>query len=169
MSGGRWYHEVLTEQGSDGNLIIGFCLSAQDLELEQIGRNVRTCGWDGNQKLFGGKSEPFGSGWKNGDVIGVTVDFDSRKIYFHRNGKLVGSMTDFPAAMLYPAVSFRRGQRCTFNFGGTNFRHPDVLACHYSASLAPKQKTALIKVSTQEAKFSFLFFLCLQKISDFFQ
>lgn len=146
----KWYYEVTLE--SNGQILIGFATSTIGLGPDtQLGTDDRSWGWDGSQcqKFTGGKCEGFGDKtWKVGDVIGVLLDLDQRRISFSRNGVSLGvCFTDIPKdQLLYPAVSLRRYQRVTCNFGGTPFRYPDHSAFSFHLFLNEKQVAALEKL-----------------------
>lgn len=116
-----------------------------------LGRDSVSWGWDGYncQKTNAGKTESFGSdSWRVGDVIGVLVDLDSRKISYYKNGNSLGvAFTDVPKEhFLYPACSLKRYQKVTYNFGKTPFAYPLKDAFPLHMALNEKQKAAVEKL-----------------------
>jgi hypothetical protein len=63
MGGGRWYHEVTLDAGSQQQCSFGYAL--EDVPTGALlGQNELSWGWDGAQRQWAGKSEVFGDGFK---------------------------------------------------------------------------------------------------------
>ena len=116
-----------------------------------LGSDERSWGWDGYNawKSHAAKNEEYGDRyWKTGDVIGVLLDLDQRKISYFKNGKDLGvAFNDVPKdAFIYPAISLKRYQKVTYNFGATPFKFPNKQAFPLHLLLNDKQKAALEKL-----------------------
>ena len=74
MGGGRWYHEVTVDAGSQQQCSFGFAL-ADVATGGPLGQNELSWGWDGVQRQWAGKSEAFGDGLKQ-----VTGKTESRAV-----------------------------------------------------------------------------------------
>lgn len=112
--GGKWYHEVTLDTNSQ--MLLGFVTGGCNMEPNNgqgLGSDALSWGWDGYnaQRVSGGKTESYGERqWKVGDVIGVLLDLDQRKVSYFRNGVACGvAFTEMPKdVFLYPACSLKR-------------------------------------------------------------
>ena len=147
---GSFYYELSLQSAQQ--IVIGFANRHCGLAAGQhLGSDDNSWGFDGYQaqKFSSGINESFGSpNWKSGDVIGVLLNFDQRKISYSKNGKLMGvAFSQFPRnELMYPAVSLRRNQKVTFNFGSSKFKFSPKNAYPYHVILNATQKTAISKL-----------------------
>ncbi len=63
LGGGRWYHEVTLDAGSQQQCSFGFAMDDVS-NGSMLGQNELSWGWDGAQRQWAGKSEAFGEGFK---------------------------------------------------------------------------------------------------------
>ncbi|KAF1772112.1 Ubiquitin-associated domain [Phytophthora cactorum] len=131
VSSGRWYYEAILH--TNGCIQIGwadvaFCGAAD--RGDGVGDGAHSWAYDGwRQQRWHGRSSPWGSKWKQGDVIGCGIDADAGTIIFSLNGKMRSAnmgvafrAVDF-ARGVYPCASFNRRERLQFNLGGTPFKY----------------------------------------------
>ncbi|ETI45966.1 hypothetical protein F443_09604 [Phytophthora nicotianae P1569] len=155
VSSGRWYYEAILH--TNGCIQIGwadvaFCGAAD--RGDGVGDGAHSWAYDGwRQQRWHGRSSPWGSKWKQGDVVGCGIDADAGTIIFSLNGKMRSAnmgvafrAIDF-ARGVYPCASFNRRERLQFNLGGTPFKYPpppgfqpilNVLSDSNDLSLVPK-------------------------------
>ncbi|KAG7389554.1 RING finger and SPRY domain-containing protein 1 [Phytophthora pseudosyringae] len=155
VSSGRWYYEAILH--TNGCIQIGwadvaFCGAAD--RGDGVGDGAHSWAYDGwRQQRWHGRSSPWGSKWKQGDVIGCGIDADAGTIIFSLNGKMRSAnmgvafrAIDF-ARGVYPCASFNRRERLQFNLGGSPFKYPpppgfqpilNVLSDTYDLSSVPK-------------------------------
>ncbi|KAF4046268.1 HECT domain-containing protein [Phytophthora infestans] len=155
VSSGRWYYEAVLH--TNGCIQIGwadvaFCGAAD--RGDGVGDGAHSWAYDGwRQQRWHGRSSPWGSKWKQGDVVGCGIDADAGTIIFSLNGKMRSAnmgvafrAVDF-ARGVYPCASFNRRERLQFNLGGTPFKYPpppgfqpilNVLSDTHDLSLVPK-------------------------------
>ncbi|CAI5731161.1 unnamed protein product [Hyaloperonospora brassicae] len=132
VSSGRWYYEATLH--TNGCIQIGwadvaFCGAAD--RGDGVGDGAHSWAYDGwRQQRWHGRSSPWGSKWKQGDVIGCGIDADAGTIIFSLNGKMRSAnmgvafrAVDF-ARGVYPCASFNRRERLQFNLGGSPFKFP---------------------------------------------
>ncbi|RLN96945.1 hypothetical protein BBJ28_00019457, partial [Nothophytophthora sp. Chile5] len=132
VSSGRWYYEAIMH--TNGCIQIGwadvaFCGAAD--RGDGVGDGAHSWAYDGwRQQKWHGRSSPWGSKWKQGDVVGCGIDADAGTITFSLNGKMRSAnmgvafrAIDF-ARGVYPCASFNRRERLQFNLGGTPFKYP---------------------------------------------
>ncbi|KAG1701156.1 hypothetical protein DVH05_011392 [Phytophthora capsici] len=132
VSSGRWYYEAILH--TNGCIQIGwadvaFCGAAD--RGDGVGDGAHSWAYDGwRQQRWHGRSSPWGSKWKQGDVVGCGIDADAGTIIFSLNGKMRSAnmgvafrAIDF-ARGVYPCASFNRRERLQFNLGGSPFKYP---------------------------------------------
>ncbi|KAK1945479.1 E3 ubiquitin-protein ligase HERC2 [Phytophthora citrophthora] len=132
VSSGRWYYEAILH--TNGCIQIGwadvaFCGAAD--RGDGVGDGAHSWAYDGwRQQRWHGRSSPWGSKWKQGDVVGCGIDADAGTIIFSLNGKMRSAnmgvafrAVDF-ARGVYPCASFNRRERLQFNLGGSPFKYP---------------------------------------------
>jgi hypothetical protein len=132
VSSGRWYYEATLH--TNGCIQIGwadvaFCGAAD--RGDGVGDGAHSWAYDGwRQQRWHGRSSPWGSKWKQGDVVGCGIDADAGTIIFSLNGKMRSAnmgvafrAVDF-ARGVYPCASFNRRERLQFNLGGSPFKYP---------------------------------------------
>ncbi|OWZ20853.1 HECT E3 ubiquitin ligase [Phytophthora megakarya] len=132
VSTGRWYYEATLH--TNGCIQIGwadvaFCGAAD--RGDGVGDGAHSWAYDGwRQQRWHGRSSPWGSKWKQGDVVGCGIDADAGTIIFSLNGKMrsVNMGVAFRAVEfargVYPCASFNRRERLQFNLGGSSFKYP---------------------------------------------
>nr|KAE8947357.1 hypothetical protein PF009_g3050 [Phytophthora fragariae] len=155
VSSGRWYYEAILH--TNGCIQIGwadvaFCGAAD--RGDGVGDGAHSWAYDGwRQQRWHGRSSPWGSKWKQGDLIGCGIDADAGTIIFSLNGKMRSAnmgvafrAIDF-ARGVYPCASFNRRERLQFNLGGSPFKYPpppgfqpilNVLSESYDLTSVPK-------------------------------
>ncbi|TYZ67026.1 hypothetical protein PybrP1_011696 [[Pythium] brassicae (nom. inval.)] len=131
VSRGRWYYEATLH--SNGCIQIGWAdvaFSGSADRGDGVGDGSHSWAYDGwRQQKWHGQSSPWGSKWKQGDVVGCAIDADAGTIIFTLNGKMGSANmgTAFRAIKfargVYPCASFNRRERLQFNLGGTPFKH----------------------------------------------
>ncbi|KAE9027054.1 hypothetical protein PF011_g2235 [Phytophthora fragariae] len=90
VSSGRWYYEAILH--TNGCIQIGwadvaFCGAAD--RGDGVGDGAHSWAYDGwRQQRWHGRSSPWGSKWKQGDLIGCGIDADAGTIIFSLNGKM---------------------------------------------------------------------------------
>jgi len=116
---------------SSGSARIGW--STEDYKPESrydgVGSDGDSWGWDGSKKQsFHDEKKTsaveYGDYWANGDIIGVSLDFDMREIHYYKNNKDLGTAfknirTSNP---FMPCISLYRGTQVEVNLG-PNFKH----------------------------------------------
>lgn len=132
VSGGSWYFEVTLR--SQGLMQIGWAVKSE-LKAGSVGDMPSSWSLDlfRQVKWFNGKCEPVSvpRRWNVGDVIGCSIDLQTREINFYFHGRRIsgGSATfrSIPVGVQYvPGISMRAGNHVTFNFGSTAFKYkPD--------------------------------------------
>ncbi|GMF47997.1 unnamed protein product [Phytophthora fragariaefolia] len=155
VSSGRWYYEaILLTNGciQIGWADVAFCGAAD--RGDGVGDGAHSWAYDGwRQQRWHGRSSPWGSKWKQGDVVGCGIDADAGTIIFSLNGKMRSAnmgvafrAIDF-ARGVYPCASFNRRERLQFNLGGSPFKYPpppgfqpilNVLSDTYDLTSVPK-------------------------------
>lgn len=109
VSSGRWYYEAILH--TNGCIQIGwadvaFCGAAD--RGDGVGDGAHSWAYDGwRQQRWHGRSSPWGSKWKQGDVVGCGIDADAGTIIFSLNGK----MRSANMGVAFRAIDFARG--CT--------------------------------------------------------
>ncbi|DAZ95584.1 TPA: hypothetical protein N0F65_006070 [Lagenidium giganteum] len=132
VSSGRWYYEaVLLTNGciQIGWADVAFCGAAD--RGDGVGDGPHSWAYDGwRQQKWHGQSSPWGSKWKQGDVVGCAVDADAGTIIFSLNGKMKSANMGVAfrsiqfAGGVYPCASFNRREKLQFNLGGMPFKYP---------------------------------------------
>jgi len=149
---GRWFYEVKIV--SSGQARIGW--STEDYKPESrydgCGSDGDSWGWDGSRKqAFHDEkktsSVEYGEYWSNGDIIGVSLDFDLREIHYYRNNKDLGCAfknirTSNP---LMPCISLYRGTQIDIVLGPT-FKHPRLGFYGVNPTLSAAQHKSLAAV-----------------------
>ena len=91
---GKWYMEVKVEAQSSGlQGVIGmstniFEEARQNRHFGQLTTNP-SAGYyasNGNKVVDGGTDASYGNTYTAGDIIGIAIDLDNNKLYFHKNG-----------------------------------------------------------------------------------
>ena len=124
---GKWCYEVLLL--SNGLFQLGFCqMKTPFTSSNGVGDDIHSFGYDGYRlSCWNEKENRFGKIWDYGDVIGVCLDLEQRKIEFYQNGKKLGvGCKDIEAGIkrgiaYFPGLSFSSNEKCAFNFGAYPF------------------------------------------------
>jgi len=122
---GKWCYEV--NLITNGLMQIGFCqLNTEFSRREGVGDDKTSFAYDGWRKVIWNKgSIDYGKIWDIGDVVGVCIDIDNRKIEYYLNGvKLGNAFNDIPFGeniAFFPGISLSQGEKCCFNFGNLPF------------------------------------------------
>jgi serine/threonine-protein phosphatase 6 regulatory ankyrin repeat subunit B len=126
----RYYYFEITikDRGLHGYIGIGF--TNEDF------KNYRLPGWESNSygyhgddgKLFHGPLMPsidFGPTFSTNDIVGAGIDHLKQKIFFTKNGKLVGHyIPNDVKDTLYPTIGLHsRGEKVEVNFGQQEFAY----------------------------------------------
>jgi len=149
---GRWYYEVKII--TSGSARIGW--ATEDYKPESrydgVGSDADSWGWDGSRKQAYHDEKKhsgteFGDYWSNGDIIGVSLDFDLREMHYYRNNKDMGVAfknvrTSNP---LMPCFSLYRGTQIEVNLGPT-FKHPRLGFYGVNPTLSSSQYKSLAAV-----------------------
>ena len=155
-SSGKWYFEVkLSATTSTNAFFIG--VSYDPFEMARQGTTASAqyaaptylyYGYNGN-KFNNGSNSSYGNSYTVGDIIGVALDLDNHKLYFHKNGTYqnsgvptsgstgTGSAFDLTTGETYFLVlSDGGGAVCTFecNFGNGYFGTTAVSSAGTNAS-----------------------------------
>lgn len=113
---------------SKGVMQIGFCSDQCKFTQDTgVGDTRFSYGLDGSkQRLWHVYTKKYGPFWRSGDIFGICLDLDNRKIEYYRNGVSLGvAFSDIDKGLaLYPAVSLAFNDGLTANFGGSPFRYP---------------------------------------------
>ncbi|XP_071737838.1 ran-binding protein M homolog [Rutidosis leptorrhynchoides] len=136
-----YYFEItVKDAGTKGQISIGFTPNAVNLH-RQPGWDANTFGYHGDDGLLyrgQGRGEIFGPTYTKGDTVGAGINYASLKIFFTKNGQLVGYLIDNTVkGHLYPTIGVHsQNEEVTVNFGKTEFRF-DIEA--YEATERAKQ------------------------------
>tara|TARA_R100000655_G_scaffold57520_2_gene95861 strand:- start:317 stop:1606 length:1290 start_codon:yes stop_codon:yes gene_type:complete len=134
---GKFYWEVKIVSDSSNKGAYGIC---DDLyvDLNQTGAFIDYSGGYGlfanGQSYNGGTGTSYGNAVTTGDIVGVAIDMDNRKLYFSKNGTWQNSgdptsgasgtgaaYTVAAGKTYFPAVRVRDGTNFALNFGNGSF------------------------------------------------
>jgi hypothetical protein len=134
---GKFYWELKIVSDSNNKGAYGIC---DDLypDLNATGAFIDYSGGYGyfanGQSYNGGTGASFGNAITTGDIVGVALDMDNRKLYFSKNGTWqnsgdptsgstgTGAAYTVAAGKTYlPAIRVRNGTNGAFNFGNGYF------------------------------------------------
>jgi len=134
---GKFYWELKIVSDSNNKGAYGIC---DDLypDLNATGAFIDYSGGYGyfanGQSYNGGTGASFGNAITTGDIVGVALDMDNRKLYFSKNGTWqnsgdptsgstgTGAAYTVAAGKTYlPAIRVRNGTNAAFNFGNGYF------------------------------------------------
>eukprot|EP01133_Synstelium_polycarpum_P016658 gene16658-19795_t len=116
LQDGFCYFEVLIKSMDRGHVSVGLAGKEYPLNLH-IGWVKRSYGYhsdDGRKFKWRehttsagiNEGEPYGPGFKKGDIIGCGLFFETREIFFTKNGTFLGVAFNHVYGMLYPSVAF---------------------------------------------------------------
>ncbi|XP_071716338.1 ran-binding protein M homolog [Rutidosis leptorrhynchoides] len=121
-----YYFEITVKNaGAKGQISIGF--TPNDVNLNrQPGWEANTYGYHGDDGLLyrgQGRGEAFGPTYTVGDTVGAGINYALQKIFFTKNGQMVGFFIDNTVKdRLYPTVGVHSlNEEVTVNFGKTQF------------------------------------------------
>lgn len=127
---GRWYYEATLL--TNGCIQIGWADVAFNGAADRgdgVGDGAHSWAYDGwRQQKWHGQSSPWGSKWKQGDIVGCGIDVDAGTMIFSLNGKMRSANMGVAfrsinfARGVYPCASFNRRERLQFNLGGSPFK-----------------------------------------------
>lgn len=143
---GKWCYEAIII--TNGLQQIGWCQLTTKFSPNRggVGDDDTSYGYDGYRKcLWNKKQIPYGEIWDVGDIIGVCINLDDKKVEFYQNGKSLGiACENIPVGKnigYFPGVTNEKEQKISFNFGRTNFyyKYPgyeplDLIMSQYNGS-----------------------------------
>jgi len=147
VSGGKWYYEVRIVTNAQ-----------MQLGWSTVNFNPKTNSPGDSWTFDGSKQQKFrnntggsnyGEYWNNGDVIGCSVDVDTKAIQYWRNGKDMGiafSDVNTGGIRLVPIVGVAKRAKCMFNFGKDTFAFPQESFNMLHSFLTDKELEALAKL-----------------------
>ena len=134
---GKFYWEIKIVSDSNNKGAYGIC---DDLytDLNATGAFIDYSGGYGyfanGQSYNGGTGSSYGNAVTTGDIVGVALDMDNRKLYFSKNGTWQNSgdptsgstgtgaaYTVAASKTYFPAIRVRNGTNGAFNFGNGYF------------------------------------------------
>jgi hypothetical protein len=127
-SSGKWYWEIkIDDRGANQDL--NFYPGVANLSAPKenfVGYNKNGWGyWGAYGDKRNGSIKPYGPTFDEGDVIGVALDMDAKKLKFYKNCTDLGVAFSGLSGTLYPAAGqFGGDVKVTANFGATAFACP---------------------------------------------
>lgn len=119
---GKWYWEVKLTNA--GNQFIGVANPSASL-TNTLGFDTK--GWsivvDDGARFNGGNQGLWGPSFVTGDVVGVALDIDGKKINLYKNGSYLGTMFTNLSGTMYAAWGGEYSGSGTANFGATSFSY----------------------------------------------
>jgi hypothetical protein len=119
---GKWCYEVTLL--SNKLCQIGWCQMTTPFRTKDgVGDDKTSYAYDGYRTCKWHKEkERYGQNWDIGDVIGVCINLDDRKIEFFHNGISQGiafeEIATGPNKAYFPGISISKNEKVLFNFGG---------------------------------------------------
>jgi len=91
VSSGKWYFECKHFTSGDTDAFIGVVPPDRDSTSssgQDLGSRTGEVGWRDNGGIRQGSSVPNDteSSWTDGDILGIALDMDNKRVYFHKNG-----------------------------------------------------------------------------------
>jgi len=91
VANGKWYAEFKHFHGSNTDAFVGVVPPDRDTSTssnQDIGSRTGEVGWRDNGSIRQGSSTPNDteSSWTADDILGIALDMDNGKVYFHKNG-----------------------------------------------------------------------------------
>jgi len=91
VANGKWYAEFKHFHGSNTDAFVGVVPPDRDTSTssnQDIGSRTGEVGWRDNGSIRQGSSIPNDteSSWTADDILGIALDMDNGKVYFHKNG-----------------------------------------------------------------------------------
>jgi hypothetical protein len=127
-SSGKWYWEIkIDDRGANDDL--NFYPGVANISAPRgnfVGYNSNSWGyWGAYGDKRNGKPVSYGPTFDQGDVIGVALDMDAKKLKFYKNCTDLGVAFSNLSGTLYPAVGqFGGDVKTTANFGASPFACP---------------------------------------------
>ena len=141
VGSGKWYVEFKAVSGHDATTDVAVGIVQADTNFSTSSQNLSaypngySYGSGGRVSNYDNSTIYTGSTYTDGDILGVAVDLDNSKLYFHKNGTYQNSGDPTSGATGTGAVSITAGKdyyiACsTITSGGTkvfsaNFGSPD--------------------------------------------
>ncbi|KAJ0587905.1 putative transcription factor interactor and regulator LisH family [Helianthus annuus] len=143
-----YYFEMYVRSaGAKGTVAIGFTTEGFNLR-RQPGWEANSFGYHGDDGLLyrgQGKGEDFGPKYTTGDTVGGGINYASQKLFFTKNGQVVGTVEKDVKGRLYPTIAVHsQNEEVSVNFGKDPFLF-DIKA--YEAAQRAKQDTSIEKIS----------------------
>ena len=112
---GKFYAEIKRISGGTNNFYIGVASSkavANNTNGYHYGKGNNTVGYDaGNGNIYVNDSgSSYGSGYANGDIIGIALDVTNLKVYFSKNGVWQNSGVPTSGSTGTGAISLTAGE-----------------------------------------------------------
>ena len=90
MTSGKYYAEIkcTAQSGSQNEFLVGITSTSTTATTHELGHNTNDYGYNapaGNSRT-GDTASSYGATFTTGDIIGIAVDLDNNKLYFHKNG-----------------------------------------------------------------------------------
>ena len=134
VSSGKWYCEFKvdgTYVSDQNNLIVGV-RDVDNLNQSSNDKVTQTAHGFGyraqtGSKETGNSQSSFGNSYTTGDVIGLAMDLDNQKLYFHKNGTYQNS-GDPTSGSTGTGAAFTLGSGVTYVVGASSYYTQD----HYS-------------------------------------
>jgi len=125
VNGGKWYFEVRII--TTGQMQIGWCTANFNPKINSPGDSWTYDGSRQNKFRNNNAGTIYGEYWTNGDVIGCSLDVDTKSIQYWRNGKDLGvafNDVNTGGGRLTPIIGVAKRAKCQFNFGKDTFAFP---------------------------------------------
>ena len=90
MTSGKYYAEIkcTAQSGSEDYMTIGITSTSTGATTHELGHYANDWGYHGNDGSYNNNdgTTSYGAAFTTGDIIGIAVDLDNNKLYFHKNG-----------------------------------------------------------------------------------
>ena len=90
MTSGKYYCEIkcTAQSGSDNYMTIGITSTSTGATTHELGHYANDWGYHGANGSYNNNdgTTSYGAAFTTGDIIGIAVDLDNNKLYFHKNG-----------------------------------------------------------------------------------
>jgi len=90
MTSGKYYCEIkcTAQSGSEDYMTIGITSTSSGATTHELGHFANDWGYHGNGGEYNNNdtTTSYGASFTTGDIIGIAVDLDNNKLYFHKNG-----------------------------------------------------------------------------------
>lgn len=121
---GKYYWEIKVEKLSSNGITMGIGNISQTLEDFLYKSNaLGIYSLDGRYCDNIPKWNDYAVAFNVGDIIGVALNCNNKKINFHINGKWYGEMDNYVSGYIYPMVTLRNNSQVVANFGKQPFKY----------------------------------------------